>query len=68
MHVENVIILKIRKLSVGDGTAVFVVIRVAGWTAEESWFDSVLGQEVLLLFRVCRAAVRPTERVLATGR
>jgi len=61
-------ILKIHKLLVGDGTAVFVVTRVAGWMAEESWFDSLLGQEVLLLFRVCRAAVRPTARVPATGR
>jgi len=62
-------IIKIRKPLVGDGAAVFVVTRVAaGWTAEESWFDYLLGQEVLLLFRVCRAAVRPTERVPATGR
>jgi hypothetical protein len=45
-------ILKIRKILVGDGAAVFVVTRVAGWTAEESWLDSLLGQEVLLLFSV----------------
>jgi len=61
-------ILKIRKCLVGDGTAAFVVTRVACWTAEESWFNSLLGQEVLLLFRVCRPAVRLTERVPAARR
>jgi len=61
-------VLKIRKYLVGDGTVIFVVNRVAGWTAEESWFDTLLGQEVLLLFGVCRPAVRPTERAPAAGR